>query len=116
MALLRNRPAKAKTRKPVVRTVRLSLAPFEGNPGIVSIRAGAVLREYFLWTLAAAFGTAFRLERFASQIDDGEEAGPYDVNLGASESSSTCECKGHLRWGHCKHVGSLLTLRNKGKL
>jgi len=29
---------------------------------------------------------------------------------------STCECKGFLRWSHCKHLESLTALASRGKL
>ena len=38
----------------------------------------------------------------------------YHVNLDGR--ASTCDCKGHVSHGHCKHVESLLALQQRGKL
>ena len=38
----------------------------------------------------------------------------YHVRLDGT--SSHCDCRGHIRWGHCKHVESLLALQAAGRL
>ena len=63
--------------------------------------------RYFLWPIPSDFGTAFRLEKF----EDGEV---YTVNLDGERSS--CDCLGHLPWGHCKHAEGLAVLKAAGKL
>jgi hypothetical protein len=104
-----------KTRKPrqVVRTITLKLNPFEGNPGVVRIKVVDGKRttehDYLLTPLASDFGTAFRLEKTGEP--DGET---YHVNLDGEKSS--CECKGHMRHGRCKHVDGLTALVRAGKL
>ena len=41
----------------------------------------------------------------------------YDVLLdGFDENRHSCECMGHYRHGHCKHIKTLLELRDKGEL
>jgi hypothetical protein len=65
-----------------------------------------VTSSYYLAPVPGAPG-AYRLEKFA--VDGG---GSYDVDLAAP----SCECKGFLRWGHCKHVESLTALRARGRL
>ncbi len=41
----------------------------------------------------------------------------YDVLLdGFDENRHSCECLGHYRHGHCKHIKALLDLRAKGEL
>lgn len=37
---------------------------------------------------------------------------PYDV----PHDLSSCECKGHLRWGRCKHLIALTCVRATGKV
>jgi hypothetical protein len=100
-----------KTRRRVkpVRTIKLALKPFEGNPGVVSITVGKDAADYFLSTVAADFGTGFRLEK----IGGGET---YHVNLAADPKNHSCECKGFGRWGHCKHVDGLAALQRAGRL
>jgi hypothetical protein len=68
-------------------------------------------RAYMLTPLSADFGEgAYRLHK-ATQDGDGEV---YDVCLNGRES--TCECKGFLRHGRCKHVEALTALQVAGKL
>jgi hypothetical protein len=52
-------------------------------------------------------GRAFEITR----QDTGDT---YHVLLHSPESS--CECKGFLRHGHCKHVDALQTLVSRGRL
>jgi hypothetical protein len=98
-----------KTRRRVkpVRTIRLTLKPFEGNPGVVQITVGKDSADYFLSTVPADFGTGFRLEKIG-----GTET--YHVNL--SPDGHSCECKGFGRWGRCKHVEGLAALKRAGRL
>ena len=44
----------------------------------------------------------------------GEPEAAYAVNLNGA--ASTCECRGFLRWGHCKHVAGLQALIRQGEL
>jgi hypothetical protein len=67
---------------------------------------------YVMTRLASDFGTAYRLGK-ASAEGCTEE---YDVNLDFNHGFHTCECKGFIRWNHCKHVESLIALTNAGKL
>ena len=91
------------------RKVRLALKPFEGNPGVVDITVGKDLTSYFVFPIPSDFGTAFRLEKFG-----GFGGEVYNVNLDGEGSS--CECKGFLRWNHCKHAEGLRALRQAGQL
>jgi hypothetical protein len=99
---------KARRVKPV-RTIRLALKPFEGNPGVVSITVGKDAADYFVSTVAADFGTGFRLEK----IGGGET---YHVNLATDPQQHSCECKGFGRWAHCKHFDGLAALQRAGRL
>jgi hypothetical protein len=65
--------------------------------------------DYFLTNLASDYGRAFRVEKIGTYPEEG-----YDVSL--SPDGNSCECKGHLRWGHCKHADGLQALVNAGKL
>jgi hypothetical protein len=66
-------------------------------------------RCYYVKPIPADFGTAVCWEKFA--IDGGET---YHVCLEGERG--TCDCKGHERWGHCKHVDCSLALLAAGKL
>jgi hypothetical protein len=93
------------------RTVRLAVPPSPDNPfAIIVITARGKSNDYCVKPLPSDFGRAFQVEK----IFDPEEV-TYHVNLNGERS--TCECKGHLRWGTvCKHIGALQTLVAKGKL
>lgn len=99
-----------RSRPLLVRSVRLVAAPLAGVPGIVSITVGRDQFTYWLSPLAADFGRAFRLEKFG----DGGES--YAVNLGGDGHHPSCECKGSLAHGHCKHVSGIQALVAAGKL
>jgi hypothetical protein len=79
-------------------------------PGIVRIQAGRDdwWTDYFITRLATHFGVAFRLVQMI-----GEHL-RYDVLLDSRRSS--CECKGFLHWGHCKHVEGLQALLDAGRI
>jgi hypothetical protein len=67
--------------------------------------------EYFLDRIPADFGMAFLVEKRDYAV--GEEH-CYHVNLDGEHG--TCECKGFLRWNHCRHVESLRALAAAGKV
>src|SRR5262249_29706008 len=101
--------ATAPPRAGAARSIRLALAPLGSNPGIVRIAVGKVIADYRVWPLASDFGSSFALEKFGA----GER---YHVLLDSAGGQHSCECKGFLRWGHCKHVEGLLALRKAGQL
>jgi hypothetical protein len=71
---------------------------------------------YFLQRLDSDFGDCFRVEKWRHAQGDlpaGIES-VYDVCLDGEESS--CECRGFLRHGHCRHLESLTALLRAGKL
>ena len=92
------------------RTIRLALAPSDVNPAsVVTISVGSQHDDYMVLPMPADFGAAYGV----TKIGDPDQKF-YHVNLAGN--GSTCECKGHLKWGHCKHVEGLTALRNAGKL
>ena len=101
-----------KARKSVkpARRIRLCLPPFEGNPGVVQISVGKKSADYYCWPRPSDFGAAFELEKFGTQ--GGER---YHVLL-SEDGQHSCECKGFLRWGRCKHTDGLAALTRAGKL
>ena len=92
------------------RTIRLALAPLPSSPGVVTITARGKAADYLLSRLPSDFGEAFRLEKFPPQ---GGEV--YHVLLSA-DGKHSCECKGFLRWGRCKHADGLAALKRAGRL
>jgi hypothetical protein len=111
-----------RARKPrqVARTVRLALAPFGAEPGVLEIRVTsgtkvprAEVFEYLVTPLAADFGRGFLLSKFRAPGDE-EQPEVYQVNVNGPRS--VCTCLGHLSHGHCKHVDGLNALCNAGRL
>ena len=76
--------------------------------------------RYRLRSLDAGAGLAFRLEKLDHLRDD--ESNNYDLCIAPDGimdpdgGCHSCECKGYLKWGHCKHIESLLALIEAGVL
>ena len=69
--------------------------------------------HYHLAEIPSDFGRGFSLEK----MTDGNPLTcetPYAVCIDGTRS--TCECKGFLRWRHCRHVEALTALLEAGKL
>jgi hypothetical protein len=49
---------------------------------------------------------AVKAYRFLRKDEKGAVTARYDVRQ-LPEGGASCECKGFLRWGHCKHVETL---------
>jgi hypothetical protein len=92
------------------RTVKLLLPPAEGQTGALLIREGERQDTYFLSLIPSDFGVGLEVEK----VDPVNGHRTYHVNLNGD--ASTCECKGFLRWAHCRHVESLLALQAAGRL
>jgi hypothetical protein len=104
---------KAKRRQPrakPARHIRLVVPLYGGEgPGVVRIAVeGQEPCDYLVRRLPSDFGTAaFRL----AKVGGDEE---YAVLIDGADSS--CECKGFLQWGKCKHVDGLTALVARGLL
>jgi hypothetical protein len=104
----------ARQRKPrpkPERTVRLAVEPTAEKSGVFIITVGKETFPCFVDEISADYGRAFCLSKF-----DGTS---YDVNLGDEQHPQSCECKGHLRWGHrtvCKYLAGLKALVEAGRL
>src|SRR5262245_13197450 len=104
------RPRQRKPRQKPARFVRLCVRPDGSAPGVVRLTVGKEQADYMLTPIPADFGRGFKLEKIGLE-GNGET---YHVNLGGD--GGTCECKGWLRWGHCKHVDGLAALIAAGRL
>src|SRR5215831_18044764 len=86
------------------RTVRLPVAPSADLPSFIfTILEGHKSDDYYVRPVPADFGTGYVVEKIFDP--DGHS---YAVNL--HDRGGSCECKGHLRWGHCRHVEALTAL------
>ena len=105
-------PAPRQPRKPrpkPARSIRLMVRPSPETFGVVRLTVGKESHDYLLTELAADFGRGFRLEKVCFDAPP-----PYHVNVDGDRR--TCECEGHMRWGHCKHGDGLAALIAKGLL
>jgi hypothetical protein len=105
-------PRQRKPRPKPARFVRLVIKPAADSVGVVRLTVGGKSVDYLLIPMRADFGRGFRLEKIGLEAREGE--GPYHVNLDGA--SGTCECKGYLKWGHCKHGDGLAALIAAGRL
>jgi len=101
-----------KVRKPRAkpeRRVRLAVQlNADGQNGLITITVGKSVEVYYLNRVASDWGMGFSVEKI------GGTEGPYHVNIDAN--NKTCDCKGHSRHNHCKHVDGLAKLIQVGKL
>jgi len=110
------RPKKAPA-KPQ-RFARLDDKPTVDEPALLTLHVAGVETDYWLRLLPSDFGEAFRLMKIIPTNDGPAELGEvYDVLIeDAYTSAPSCQCKGFLRWGHCKHADAIKALREQGKL
>ena len=100
-----------KSRKTTKQQPRIAKLMQLGNVQVLALTCGKETTFYQLETLLADAGKGFRLVK--ADCGNGPEE-TYDVHLDGQRS--TCECKGFLRWNHCKHVESLTALSAAGKV
>ena len=92
------------------------LKPIQDGIGALQIAIDGEPHNYLILPLASDFGTAYRLiKQELLPIDPGvwelHDTARYDVCLNGQQSS--CECKGFLHRGRCKHVDGLTSLRQR---
>jgi hypothetical protein len=91
------------------RTVRLVRSPDRDGVGVFAVTAGGATAFYTLREIPCAIGgRGFAVHRLGV-------GNLYHVRIGQPEDCS-CECKGFLRYGSCRHVLGLLALLREGKL
>ncbi len=92
------------------RSVRLIFRSEGTSTGVVRLTVGKDAADYFINAVAADFGRGFKVEKIGLHAT---EPG-YAVNIDGAKRS--CECKGYLKWGRCKHADGLAALIAAGKL
>jgi hypothetical protein len=89
--------------------VRLCVQPEGASPGVIRLTVNGEAQDYFLTAIPADFGRGFTVEKVGL-----DAAGKYAVNIDGEKK--TCDCKAHLRHGHCKHADGLAALIARGLL
>jgi SWIM zinc finger len=108
-----NETAPTRQRKPrpkPARSIRVEVRPEGDYPAIVRITVGKEHADYFVRQLAADYGRGFAVEKIGLH----ENEPPYHVNIDGDRK--TCECKGFLRHGYCKHSDGIAALIAAGQL
>jgi hypothetical protein len=98
------------------RSIRLLSAPTADRPGLVRITAGKLSALYRITVVPADYGAGFELTKVHVVPDEHgvfrcQYGETYAVNLAGS-----CECKGFLKHGYCKHLDGLRMLATTGRL
>jgi hypothetical protein len=91
--------------------------PDGSNFGVLEATRAGRTTAYYLWPVASDWGVAYRLDKLG-EVLPGEET-TYHVLLDPLAEGGprcACECRGFLRWNHCKHVEVLLGLHREGLL
>jgi hypothetical protein len=118
MSILANHKPASKSRPKWPRFIALE-TPFnaEGRNGVLRITEVRGKRQpkpfeerYAVSRVPSDYGQGFLVEKLG---EDAEES-KYHVILNAEQHS--CECRGFLGYGHCKHVDGLAALDKAGKL
>jgi hypothetical protein len=109
MAVSPSPASRVKPGKPRRRPAR-SLRYFAGSPGVLELTIAGVVQDYYLSEIGADWGRAFEVRK---PLPDGTV---YHVHVD-SQLGDSCDCLGHLRWGHktvCKHLSAVKALIAQG--
>lgn len=88
------------------KTRTISVESWQNGSGVVSVTENGKIDTYDVREIGSDFGRCFRVEK-----RDGDS---YDVCVNGRQS--TCECLGHLKHGHCRHVSGLAALIAQGRI
>jgi hypothetical protein len=102
-------PKQRRPRQKPQRSIRLCIRPLGRSPGVIRLTVGTAAADYYVFCLPADFGIAFRVVKIGLH-----EEGEYAVNIDGEKRS--CECKGFLHHGHCKHADGIAALIARGQL
>lgn len=116
--------AQPKPRRPLIprpkppRSIRIleQPSPDTDHWAAVSITVGKVTNTYLLHCIPSDFGNGaigFEVEKLDADFATVET---YHVHLSNCPAECSCDCKGHLQHGHCKHREGLETLLKASKL
>lgn len=97
----------AKTRKPVARTMRLMYWSARERNGVLVVTEGKKVDSYVLREIEPGYA-----ERAFEFKKDGGDT--HHVAL--ERQGHTCDCRGFVAHGHCRHASAALKLLEMGKV
>ncbi|HEY7308391.1 MAG TPA: hypothetical protein VH643_03410 [Gemmataceae bacterium] len=100
----------SKSRKRVKPERKVHLYNGDGNPKLLEMTIGNDTFAYWLRIIDADYGIGFEVRK---PLPENET---YHVHYDPARRLSTCDCKGGLHHGHCKHQEAILALIRTGKL
>ncbi len=103
-----SRVRRPSTRNPQVRTCRVYS---QTENLILELTIDGDITNYRMVEIPSEFGRGFTLDKLAG--DTGAIEDTYTVHVG---DPSTCDCLGFTKWNHCKHVESLNSLTENGRI
>jgi hypothetical protein len=86
-----------------------SLRFYPGSPALVEMQIGRDSFAYWIKPIVVDFGAAYEVRKL---LADGGDV--YHCHTETHRFS--CDCRGHVRHGHCKHSDSIHALIAAGKL
>lgn len=105
------------TKSATNRKSSLVITAYHTEPGMpLSVVITVDGKESHYWTeiIPSDFGTAIRFSKAWDGKTRDFSTEEYDALLDGSHSS--CECKGFLHFGYCRHVTAAIQLLSEGKL
>ena len=105
--------APARQRKPRTRPqrfVRLMVSPAVDGTGVIRLTVAKKAADYFLTLIPTDFGRGFKVEKI------GLHATESGCHINIDGEARSCECKGFVRHGHCKHADGIAALLAAGRL
>jgi hypothetical protein len=113
MTTAHNKGKPTKPRPKPQRFVRWAIRPdVYGAEGVLVLTVGQQATAYLTRRIPADRGEGWELTKFRQAA--GDERTVYHVCLDRVGGRHSCECKGFLRWSHCKHAEGLLAVTAAG--
>src|SRR5215831_18937731 len=98
------------------RFARLEDNPTLDEPALLTLHIAGKDSDYWLYLQPSNFGEAYRLQKIEPTEDAPAELGEAYTVTFQDEFNQTCECRGFVHRGNCKHIDSIKALRDAGRL